>query len=150
MIGQSAQGETTVTHVPLHEVEFRTSRSGGPGGQNVNKVETRVEARWSVRDSAALSPEQRARLLAALGSRVTGDGLLRVTCQRFRSQARNREGALARLRELVARGLAPRPARRRTAVPQRARQERLSEKKRRAATKQFRSTPRERGAEPDE
>ncbi len=127
--------------VPLHEVEFRTSRSGGPGGQNVNKVESRVEARWNVRGSAALDEEERARLLAALAPRLTPDGLLRVTCQRFRSQARNREGALARLRELVAAALAPRRKRRRTAAPERAHRERIEEKKRRGATKRLRSAP---------
>ena len=129
-------------HVPLREVEFRMSRSGGPGGQNVNKVETRVEARWNVRATTSLSAEQKARVLAALGPRATPDGLLRVTCQRFRSQARNRKGALERLRELVARALAPRTPRRKTAIPERARKARLEEKKRRATTKRLRVTGR--------
>ncbi len=141
---------STAHYVPLHEVAFRTSRSSGPGGQNVNKVETRVEARWSVRATNALGGEQKARVLAALGRRVTPDGLLRVTCQRFRSQARNREGALARLRELVARALTPRVPRRKTAIPERARRERLEEKKRRAATKRLRANGRGRSGPHDD
>jgi ribosome-associated protein len=101
--------------VPEAEIRFRTSRSGGPGGQNVNKVETRVEAVWDLDGSAAFTDAQKARIRSELHTRVGADGTIRVVSQRHRSQSRNREAAIERLRELVAHALRPRRKRRRPA-----------------------------------
>src|ERR1700752_2290262 len=94
--------------IPLAEIEIRTSRSSGPGGQHANVTASRVEAVFEIGLSAALSGDQKARLAARHGARVT------ATSQDSRSQTRNREQALERLREKLADGLAvPRRGRRR-------------------------------------
>ena len=92
--------------IPLSELELRFSRSSGPGGQNVNKTSTRVEVRFNVLASQALSDAQKGTITAALGSRVDAKGWIRVVEQGSRSQGRNRAQALTKLRDLLRSGLA--------------------------------------------
>src|SRR5258707_6041746 len=87
--------------IPDEEVSFTTSRSGGPGGQNVNKLETRVTIRFDVGASAVLSEEQKARLRERFATRITKTGVLQVTSQRHRSQVADQDAALGRFVELV-------------------------------------------------
>lgn len=124
--------------IPQRELEFQTSRAGGPGGQHVNKTETRVEAVWNVMESEALTENQRYRILRKLATRIDGTGRLRVASQEHRSQTRNKEEAIARLNELVRDALkVPRP-RKKTKPSRAAKEKRLREKKARAAKKQQR------------
>ncbi|HZL86480.1 MAG TPA: alternative ribosome rescue aminoacyl-tRNA hydrolase ArfB [Candidatus Krumholzibacteria bacterium] len=124
--------------IPEAELEVRSSRSGGPGGQNVNKVETRIELRFDLEASALFDAATKQRLRARLGKRVTEDGVVRVVAQMHRSRARNEAEARARLVALLQRALtAPRP--RRPTRPTRAsKQRRLEAKRQRAASKRAR------------
>jgi ribosome-associated protein len=96
--------------LPGHEIGESASRASGPGGQHVNKTSTRVTLRWNARQSSALSPTQRRRLLRRLASRLTRSGELLVHASQRRSRARNRELARERLAQLVREAVvAPRP-----------------------------------------
>ena len=90
-----------MTTIPESELEFRFFRSGGPGGQNVNKVSTAVQMRFDARNSPSLTEPVRARLMKLAGSRLTLDGVILITAARFRTQERNRADAMERLQALV-------------------------------------------------
>jgi ribosome-associated protein len=122
--------------IALDELEWQTSRSGGPGGQHANTSDTRVEVRFDVAESRSLGPRQRARLLERLGP------VVRATASDTRSQARNREIALDRLRARLADGLRIERPRRATKPTKAARARRLDAKRRQSARKNDRRRPR--------
>jgi ribosome-associated protein len=96
----------------LPEITFQTSRSSGPGGQNVNKVESRVELRWHLQESHVVSELQKGLLLEKLANQLTAEGYLLVTAQDDRSQLRNKEIALARFYQLLQKSVRrPKPRR---------------------------------------
>ena len=121
--------------LPLREVELRTSRSSGPGGQHAQKTETRVEAVFDVDTSETLTERQRARIRERLGP------VVRAVAQDERSQARNRALALERLAATLAAALRPTRRRRPTRPTAAARERRLREKRRRAQDKRLRRPP---------
>ena len=121
--------------IPVGELDVRFSPSGGPGGQHANRAHTRVEVRFDVAGSPSLGPRQRARLLERLGP------VARATASDHRSQARNRELALERLRARLATALKIDPPRRATKPSRSAKQARLDAKRRHAQRKQDRRRP---------
>jgi ribosome-associated protein len=140
-MGGSAVAETLrVTpncRIPLDELEWRFSTSGGPGGQHANNAQTRVEVRFDVTASPSLGPRQRARLCSRLGP------VVRVVASDERSQARNRQLALERLRSKLADALRVERVRRPTTARPSAARKRLDAKRRRGDVKRLRSRPEE-------
>ena len=125
--------------IPENEVEFSASRSGGPGGQNVNKVSTRVMLRFDAARSPSLSEWQRGRILSRLGTRVTKSGVLVVTSRRHRTQFANRQAVTERFVELLRDALKRRRPRKKTRPTAASRERRLDAKKRRGRLKKLRS-----------
>jgi ribosome-associated protein len=120
------------------ELEFATSRSSGPGGQNVNKVNTKVTLRWNVKDSRLLTTEEKELLLQKLSSRLTVDGMLLITSQDKRSQLQNKEDAQLKLDQLLKKAFTKKKKRKPTKPSKSAVQNRLDKKKKHSDKKKWR------------
>jgi ribosome-associated protein len=118
----------------VRELRFSYARSSGPGGQNVNKVESKAVLRWDVARSHAVPADLRARFLARFANRITREGELVIACQRYRDRERNVADCVAKLQAMLSEVAAP-PKQRRPTRPGRGARERRLEQKRRAARK---------------
>lgn len=121
--------------LPDDELRFTFSRSGGPGGQNVNKVSSKATLWFNVVESPTLSEMQKQKLLQRLGNRISKDGVLQIVSAQFRTQKANREDALQRFATLLSAALHEQRVRKKTRVPRRVKETRLKSKKRKGMLK---------------
>jgi ribosome-associated protein len=127
--------------VPDSEFQLAYARSGGPGGQNVNKVNSKAIMTWDVTQSPSVPPDVRERFLARYGRRISKDGMLQITSQRYRDQGRNVDDCRAKLIELIL-SVAAAPVKRKPSKPSKgARQRRLNDKHVRSDRKEARRRP---------
>jgi len=121
--------------IPGAELSLRAVSASGPGGQHVNRSATRIELRWNVRSTRALSQEQQARVTAKLSSRIDGEGFIRIVAGEYRSQQQNRKAATERLVSILGRALIVAPPRKATRPTRASVHRRLDEKRKRSDTK---------------
>lgn len=125
----------------LTELEFRTSRSSGAGGQHVNKTETKVEVLFDIKSSAGLTEEEKETLFQKLATSINDEGIIEISSQKSRSQFSNKENAIEKLKLRLEKALIPKVKRIRTKPSKASVEERLAEKKRRAEKKEARKKP---------
>jgi ribosome-associated protein len=125
---------TSRIQIPLEEFEFTYARSSGPGGQNVNKVNSKAQLRWPMLQSPSLPPDVRERFLKQFAGKLTVEGELLIVSQRYRDQGRNVDDCLEKLREMV-RSVALAPKKRRPTKPSRAAKERRLKSKQEVSQK---------------
>lgn len=124
--------------LPFSELVFTFSRSGGAGGQNVNKVNTKVTLRFDVAGSPSLNSHQKSRILERLSGRMTGDGVMVISSSEHRTQRANRDAAVERLSMLLRHALVERKKRKKTKPTRASKERRLTSKRKRAQVKQQR------------
>ncbi|MCP4899084.1 MAG: aminoacyl-tRNA hydrolase [bacterium] len=127
--------------IPLSELSFHYARSSGPGGQNVNKVETKVTLLFPVGESRSLNDHQRDLILSRLSKRINKDGNLRVTTDSHRTRGANQNAVIDRFVRLLREALHEAKPRRRSNVPKRQRRKRMENKRRKSQKKQMRRRP---------
>ena len=125
-------------HIPEGEFAWSFVRSGGPGGQNVNKVASKAVLRWDVRHSPSLPPDVKARIEAQQPGRVTTEGELVLTSQRYRDQDRNRQDCLEKLRAIILQTTQVPKVRKKKKPTRASKERRLAEKRHRSAAKGLR------------
>jgi ribosome-associated protein len=121
------------------EVKYKTSRSGGKGGQSVNKVSTKVELNLDVQNSITLTDKQKEIIQLKLAARINNEGVLQIVSQKERSQLKNKKAVLAKLKELIEKAFFVQKKRRPTRVPRSVKEKRLKNKKRNSEIKKLRN-----------
>ncbi|MEE8349717.1 MAG: alternative ribosome rescue aminoacyl-tRNA hydrolase ArfB [Acidobacteriota bacterium] len=127
--------------IPENELSFTASPSSGPGGQNVNKVATRITLLFDLENSPSLSRAQKERVKKRLATRISKRGILRMVCQRHRRQSANKREVIERFDQLIVDALQTRSPRKKTQVSRGAKKRRRQEKERRSRIKRLRSSP---------
>ncbi len=127
--------------IPLKEIQFTFARGSGPGGQNVNKLNTKVTLRWAIDKSPSLSEAVKNRIIAKHSRKINNDGELLLFSHRFRDQGRNVADCLNKLREIILEAAQPAKKRIATKTPRKAKKRRLADKKMNAAKKELRKPP---------